>query len=259
MNFFSTLTAVVIFYLNSLQYEGTLAIPVTTRTDVNPFDVGILDSCVVPTKEQLLNCSKFITHPVPASLLSATVLGIKHKRILGLAQRAMEVETTAGTASKAIPCSESVLEQQCRIEFPNCVDIPSVNSTSTDNKSVEFISSYNCMNDEICTYNEPNCVPNTTVPLASCTPVANLPDISYCNTLSGWSNIYITKWMHVQLQQVEQDIEEFYNSISNPKAREVCGPYYAELRCGTIGRCSEQGTRVEINATQEICNSLINW
>jgi hypothetical protein len=79
----------------------------------------------------------------------------------------------------------------------------------------------------------------------------------YCNTLSGWSNVHVTKWMHVMLQEIEREIKSFSMSVDTQR----CVSLYAELRCGTIGRCSGQGLqRMEMNATREVCEHLMyNW
>lgn len=248
----------ILFYISYL-LQTTVALPAATlprrSTSNTHFDLGPLDSCVLPTEQELANCSSYVTYPVPASLLSDSLLRIKHKRILGLWERAKNLEMAAGTTSKAIPCANSVLEKQCKIEFPQCM----TPGTTINASTVEFTSSPTCM-DKICSIPElePDCTANATVPLATCYPVTELSDISRCNELAGWSSTYITKWMHVRLQEIEQDIDDFYGSLAGGYAQ-YCTPLYAELRCGTVGRCSEQGTRTEMNATREACEALMSW
>ena len=237
-----------------LQTTGE-AMPVAKRTGhvpIHPFDLGVLDSCVVPTARQLSNCSKYISHAVPGVLLSDKVLAMKHKSIIGSYNNAYDKEANLGQSTQIQACAEAVLAAECRREFPACA---MVNGT----RVVQFLTSTDCMDFSDCQV-PPFCGGNSTSPLATCYSTSEFTNnYTYCNTLDGWSSTYITKWIHYILQEAESDIDAFKALLNNPLAEEKCVPLYAELRCGSVGRCYEQGTRVELNATQEVCNALINW
>lgn len=225
----------------------------------HPFDLGVLDSCTVPTSQQLSSCDQFIDYAVPGVLLSEKILSIKHKRISAYSIMEMTHESSAGNNSQATACGQLVLRHKCKEEFPPCFT-----QHNTTHKMVMFTPpTPSCMStgSNPCTYYEPSCGTTANVSLATCHLMSELTDYnySYCSTLTSWSETYITKWMHIFLQEVEQEIAEFETGFISEAARKQCLPLYVELRCGTVGRCSHQGTRVEMNATREVCNSLMNW
>lgn len=231
------------------------ASPVST-VSTHAFDLGPLDSCSLPTSQQLASCSGIVNYDVPSVLLSDKILAIKHKRIAGYWSQGIsnEMEGT-GNGTQSEICGNWILAEKCRKEFPPC------HQTTTTNKTVSFstssCSSHPCMNYE------PSCgmSASTTVSLTSCHAVTSFNDYNYnyCNSLSGWSTSYITKWMHILLQEVENDVFEFENTFTSELGKKICLPLYAELLCGSVGRCSEQGTRAELNATSEVCTALMNW
>ena len=241
--------------LLSLLLPLSQASPVSTAS-THAFDLGPLDSCSLPTSQQLSSCSGIVDYDVPSVLLSDKILAIKHKRIAGYWNQGVgnEMEGT-GNGTQAEVCGNWILAQKCREEFPPC------HQTTATNKTVTFsptsCSSHPCME------HEPSCGPtaSTTVSLTSCHAVSSLTDYNYkyCSSLSGWSTSYITKWMHVLLQEIENDVFEFENTFTHEAAKRICVPLYAELLCGSVGRCSEQGTRAELNATREVCTALMNW
>lgn len=243
--------AVTVTYL---QFTGE-AIPVAKRTGhvpTHPFDLGVLDSCAIPTAQQLSNCSKYITHAVPRAFLSPKVLTMKHKSILGAYNNAYDKEANLGEASQVQACAEAVLAAECRREFPAC-------SMVNGSRVVQLTTSADCMDFSDCQV-PPSCGENSTSPLATCYPTSEFTNsYVHCNTLNGWSTTYITKWIHYILQEAESNIDSFKELLSNPMAQKKCVPLYAELRCGSVGRCSEQGTRLELNATREVCFALIDW
>lgn len=224
------------------------------------FDLGVLDSCVIPTSTQLGHCHQFIDYPVPAVLLSDMLLNIKHQRIMAARTTAYNNEMSAGNVSLADTCAKTALEHNCREEFPPCYGMQG----NTTHMMVEFAPPGPCLSSGVnpCTYYAPSCgTPSANVSLTTCHLTSQLTDYNYtyCSTLSQWSSTYLTKWMHMFLQNVEQDIETFSQALNSDAARRVCVPLYAELRCGTVGRCSHQGTRAEMNATREVCNAVMSW
>ena len=228
--------------------------PVSTES-THAFDLGPLDSCSQPNSQQLSSCSEYVDYAVPSVLLSENILAIKHKRIAGYWKQAMKNEMTGtGNGTQTEICGDWVLMQKCKEEFPPC------QTAGTNEKMVSFASTSSCSNP--CQHYEPSCGPNTaTVSLTTCYPVTSLNDYSYnyCSSLSGWSSSYITKWMHILLQEIEYDLSDFEDTFTNDNAKRVCLPLYTELLCGSIGRCSEQGVRAELNATNEVCTALMDW
>ena len=222
----------------------------------NAFDIGPIDSCIVPTSEQLPICSQYITYPVPAALLSEKAASIREKAVYGAYTNAFSLETNSGGSSTANGCASTIEEIECHQQFPACVDNATMvrfNTTNCKNKVVSSCSSTTA--DTLKTTCGSN--KDVDVPLSTCRPVteSSTYQYQYCNKLPGWSSIYVTEWMHILLQEEESDIDAFVKVFG----LNLCSPLYTELKCGGFGRCWDQGRRMELNATRELCESVINW
>ena len=222
----------------------------------NAFDIGPIDSCMVPTSQQLPICSQYITYPVPAALLSEKAASIREKAVYGAYTNAFSLETNSGGSSTAIGCASTIEEIECHQQFPACVDNATMvrfNTTNCENKVVSSCSSTTA--DTLKTTCGSN--KDVDVPLSTCRPVteSSTYQYQYCNKLPGWSSIYVTEWMHILLQEEESDIDAFVKVFR----LNLCSSLYTELKCGGFGRCWDQGRRMELNATRELCESVINW
>ena len=221
----------------------------------NAFDIGPIDSCIVPTPEQLPTCSQYITYPVPAALLSEKAASIREKAVYGAHRNALSLEENSGSSSTASVCASTIEEIECYQQFPACVDNATMvrfNTTNCENQVVSSCSSTTADTLKIsCGSNK-----DVDVPLSTCRPVteSSTYQYQYCNKLQGWSSIYVTEWMHILLQEEENDIESLSVIVPN-----LCSSLYTELKCGGVGRCWDQGRRMELNATRELCESVIYW
>ena len=233
---------------------STVGLPVVEQFPENPFDTGPIGNCLVPTAEQLPTCSKYINYPVPEALLSETIASIREKAVSGARESAESRELIAGDANMVAGCGSAVEKLECYKKFPSCLN---------DDTSVEFINE-NCESqlESSCTEHDSLIVyscSNTNqqgLDLSTCTKATSTPyDYKYCSSLQGWSDVYLTEWMNVSLINSEREIEDFTMFGTS----EECTVLYTELKCGEVGRCWHQGTRMEINSTKELCESVLNW
>ena len=218
----------------------------------NPFDTGPIGSCVVPTAQQLPTCSQYIDYLVPEALLFPTVSSIREKAVYGAKKNAENREATAGDESMATGCGKTVEELECYKNFPSCADNSSTVKyvqENCENKLQQSCTEYNLLTS--CRY-----VEEEPVKLETCNKVSSTSyDYKYCSKLQGWSTIYLTEWMNVSVINAEEDIHSFAMSGTSQQ----CIDMYTELKCGEAGRCWHQGTRMEINSTRELCESVLNW
>ena len=219
----------------------------------NPFDTGSIETCIIPTAQQLPICSKYIDYPVPEALLNETVVGIREKAVSGAKKNAEDRESTAGNPAMATGCGKTVEELECYKKFPSCED---------EGSKVKFVNADTCKNklQESCSEHEvlkSSCnTPSESLSLKTCNKVTSTPyQYDYCSNLQGWSDTYLTEWMNVSVINAEKDVASFAMFGTAMQ----CVNLYAQLKCGEAGRCWSQGTRMEINSTKELCESVLNW
>ena len=228
--------------------------PRTLDYDENKFDIGPVNECIVPTTAQLPECNQYVDYPVPAAFLDETSRGIKEKLVSGAVALAESNEQNMGGDVAA--CSEAVRRYECRHQFPLCT-----------NESIQFINSESectAAFTESCSSPESYkdfCGSNVTVSQSTCTSVNTImtdTDYSYCKSLDGWSDWYITEWAAVLLEEIEKEIDSF-NEFLPESYRSRCTPLYSQVRCGSVGQCWSNGERLELNTTYEVCTALFQW
>ena len=254
---------ILLSFLFMLRMDIGFSSPVTIEKRVtaesyphpdNSFDTGLIESCKVPTSEQLPVCSKYITYPVPEALLSSSVASIREKAVYGAGKNARDREESTGDAGKVEDCGNTVQELECYQKFPPC---------ASNNTEVAFTNE-TCLpklNSSCTDYNlwKLHCGIQETVSLATCTSVnssSHKYQYKYCSDLQGWSSVYLTDWMSIFVTtNAERDIKSFIDFVQDS----TCVALYKELKCGEAGRCWHQGTRMEINSTREQCIAVLNW
>lgn len=249
--------------------QNTTAVPLTKREaqiqQENAFDIGPLSGCKVPTAADLPICHKYINYPVPEVLLSEIVGNIQEKSVDGAKLTAEDLEESASSdQDKAIECGAIVEQLECYKRFPACVNETTKVSyvtegcktklqTNCSSQFFDILRDLSCGTADFLAQEDDK---SAAMPLDTCTKVSSTSyNYRYCSNLNGWSDVYLTPWMNISVLNTENDIESFAMFSNNP----VCIALYTELKCGEVGRCWDQGTRMEINATQELCNAILNW
>ena len=243
----------------------------TLEPSRTPVDLGVLHQCAHPqkTKIDMGVCSKLVNYSVPSTLLHP----------LSLSNTLLYISTTYfNTYSNKqfdgydeTECAEVVLKYMCSLYFPKC-------EAKSHQLKAEFL--LNDCSQEI----ESKCSPtmrnalkaysgicyinsSTTVLAAECKPSSEYTlrkGVGYCaSEVAGWSDVYLTDIMHVQLQQVEKLIEanwhSFNQSLGNSGYAKSCTRAYARLACRSVGKCWDQGNRAEMTATKEDCEFFVVW
>lgn len=246
--------------------QNAMTVPLSRREvqveQENVFDIGPLSSCKIPTATDLPICSKYINYPVPEVLLSEPTVNILENSIDGARQSAEDLEEAWNDQASALVCGSMVEELECYEKFPACVNDSTRVSYVTENCETKLASScssfvFNIRKDFYCGISKfiPEGEDNI-LPLDTCTKVSSTSyNYKYCSNLNGWSDVYLTPWMNVSILNTEIDIESF-TMLSNDQ---MCIDQYTELKCGEVGRCWNQGTRMEINSTQELCDAVLMW
>ena len=211
-----------------------------------------VDQCVEPSSSPVCG----VDYAVPASL-AAMADAIE-----------MDIEGTYGGSGFELlhgtNCSRTAKRIACAQRFPRCV-------TREDGSTQVQLTSLRCeeMLEESCWIVDPDmmiqrgfcALQNSTQDLAGCKSVAERDAqapadaaLQHCTPSQQWQ---VTPWMYEQLKYydamyagIERDVQALYPGCTKP---------FANFTCQQVGRCSEDGERVEQINTYQICQSFINW
>ena len=218
----------------------------------NSYDLGPVDVCATPT---LTVCGDYIDYQVPGVLAEPRLVAIKEATILA-AYEVTEKEIQVGYNSTL--CAQAFLQLECRNQFPRCEQdshgVRSVSFTDRDCSSLMSQCSPSLANKFAA---EGYCSLNSTVPLGQCKRTTEYSGYQFCNAVEGWSDWYITDWMHLYLQRIEEQISEF--KVSAYGTSDVCVQRFVRFSCQSVGRCWDQGRRAELIPSQKDCNNVVNW
>lgn len=208
--------------------------------ELNPFDGGAVGSCEVPTTSY---CDA-VDYPVPTTIA----------RLAAIIENGIRREVRGQGATDCAAAYKQVL---CRMRFPRCQD--PVEGTENQYSTVS-LNSQDCS-----TLTDAGCIPaltqvcmsltQGTVPATGCRPVSELlRDYTFtaCD-MESLQSTPVTEWM----------LE--YMKFADRTARGVlymdvhCGQNLATFMCNSIGRCTEDGNRIEIVNSYEKCNDVLDW
>lgn len=239
---------------------------VTSEPSNNPIDLGILESCRIPAEGEMGVCGKFVDYSVPSTLLNPLTLSNTLLYASTAYSQTSSLQQVDGYDSDK--CAEAQLKYLCGVYFPKC-------DSSTNQLLAEF--SFDSCFQEITSkcsptmggqlFNDGICLINsTTVSAAKCRPSSEYElksEKGFCSAaVAGWSDVYLTDLMHVQLQQAEDLILNYKNGFSfllSKSAADVCTQAFARMTCESVGKCWDQGKRAEMSATREDCEFFWGW
>lgn len=241
MQRYYTLGAVVLLLLH---YTVWIADGLST----NPFDLGEANACAQPQGISVCN----VDYEVPAA--------VAHQRVIAIKQGLIN-ESSTMTGGEVAVCRTAITQVQCTRHFPRCyssegrvsvVYSPSTCSQVIDNCTEQVMEQGSCdftvnASSRMCkTVSE--FVSESQQPLMACNKTAEIHPL--------W---YVTEWMFVYLR----DIDEELSSLSglDEIVDSLCLEKYFSFRCQSIGRCWDQGRRIESSPhnTQQTCQEILNW
>ena len=214
-------------------------------------DGGAVDSCRLPAAE-LSVCG--IDYLVPASL--AEMAPAIEKEIEGLlADQALY---------RSEECKEAAQEVMCAQRFPECRE-------RADGETEVQLTSLDCEQrlGERCSFSVLQvllqrgfcALANATRPASGCRSLADMeaeltePHLQHCRQDMQRE---VTPWMYDLLLFHDKRFGVFAEELQRA-ASETCYQRQAQFTCQLLGRCSEDGERVEILNTFESCEDFITW
>lgn len=234
--------------------RDTTASPLRIRRDISTHseeeltsDAGPVGSCVLPTAPV---CG--IDYLVPESV--AVIAPAIEKDIAASYDNLFELRY--GSAS----CRETAETIVCAQRFPRCeVEGDSVQVTLTsldcENMLVENCGIYAGKLTYLCALQ--NSTHNATECKSLAEHVADAPvELQNCTVDQQWR---MTAWMFEQLKYYDSILAETLPDLK--RVFPNCVKHQMNFTCQLVGRCSEHedGERVELINTYEICQNFINW
>lgn len=225
-----------------------------------PFDGGAVGSCEVPQVRG--QCYGTVNYPVPSSIARSAIVAIKEQRVQDLYRHQQTILVTfnaQGQTPQLEVCLDTYKAILCRIEFPRC------QQDNTGAMQV-VLNQQDCselyrvcprlFNGNIVVENlgrqlaNPHCFnyPNATLPAGGCRPISELIGSYVPRGCFSDRSMMVTPWMF-EIMKYEDSI-----SISNQ-----CDPHLVEFQCNALGRCTEDGQRIELVNTEEQCYSIVDW
>ena len=217
-------------------------------TNDNPFDLGEANACVQP--QGLSVCT--IDYEVPAA--------IAHHRFATIKEGLVNHSISLVTGLENLPCRTAIAEVQCARHFPRC-------HSSEGRVSVAY-------SQDACLQVIDNCT-DTVEEQGSCDFTVNASSHGMCKTVSEFvsesgrpllacnktasSNPlwYVTEWMFAYLRDIDEDDLSSVSALLSPS----CFEQYSRFRCQSIGRCWDQGRRIEFSShnTRKNCQAIVGW
>ncbi len=212
----------------------------------NPLDIGSVSSCVHINS----TICPTIDYMVPESIANLTnvieeVIASTYARI--------------SPAAQTPECSSGLLESLCNQQYPRC---------NFEEKLVNAQIALNCtqrlstctsagLADAYCNFEIVN------ASLDQCKTIAELTNetgyvFKRCNRTSALDEDYVTKWMFNYLVSIDNDVDQILNLFPSS---EQCTLDYIDFRCRSVGRCWDNGNRVELTRNQTDCMAVrsLDW
>lgn len=214
-------------------------------------DAGPVDSCEVPNAPI---CGVLYSVPGSVARIAAAI--------------ELDIEGTFGEAFDILyspGCTETAKRITCAQRFPRCEVLgnDSVQVTLTSLLCEDMlIESCGNMDAEALIAQGHCALQNSTQNAARCRSIAEHAaeaspeerELQHCTQNQQWQ---VTAWMYEQVKYYDalfagrvEDVRTFYPSCVN---------HWSNFTCHLVGKCSEDGQRVELINTYEICERFINW
>lgn len=235
------MTALVLLLLHVISAVGA-------DQNNNPFDIGESRACVQPRD---LNVCNFLDYQVPAS--------VAHHRMAAIRQGLVNNTNTEGETTQ---CKSAITKIQCQKHFPRCV-------ASEGRVTVDYSAETCNQVSDVCTemiMEQGSCDFTVNASLGMCKSVSQFvaetqrPLTACNNTAAEDSNWYVTEWMFEYLSDIDEELNSFANGIES-LIDSVCLEKYFSFRCRSIGRCWDQGKRIEFHPlnTMSNCQEILTW
>ena len=210
-------------------------------TNTNPLDIGAVYNCTVPTN--LSFCS--ISYPVPEAVANlARVWEI-------LAENEYEMVSKDGELAESSACLDEVRERLCAQYFPKCYLEEQVVNVEVSNEAECLPSCQSNTKDLFCSDFEFR----TNSSLGACKPVSEYAkEYNYTFLICGddADKRYVTEWMFHYLRREDKDLKYSGSFLQS----EECLEDYFNFKCEEIGRCWNQGRRIELSKNRTECSRL---
>ena len=209
---------------------------------VNHLDAGPVDSCEIPAA----NFCSSVDYSVPSGV--ASIAHIIEAEIRGIYDTNLQ---------HGEQCAEALKQIHCAQKFPRCSeDLETVTLTSLN--CAEMVSSV-CPSQIVDSINaERVCELNGTAPLAGCKPITEFDyEFQHCPMDS---DLYVTEWLHELMKFADNQLSvRLTTGALGDDAYEACRADYARYFCQFSGRCWNEGRRIEIANTYELCERVVTW
>ena len=214
--------------------------PTVQVEPMNPYDAGPVDSCETPQGDAY--CA--LNYPIPSSL--AKIAHIIEGEI------AVTVEKT--TLMYDATCAAAVGDLFCTQRFPRCSeDGQGVVFSLSEQHCVDRITS-DCPEDGRIIFLTLCYSLNRTAPIGSCRPVTEYSNaenyqFEHCPVDS---DTQVTEWQYELLKLEDARVD---SNLLIP----TCDQLYKKYVCQYVGRCWDEGRRIQVVNTVEDCEAFVSW
>ena len=215
-------------------------------TNTNPLDIGAVYNCTVPTN--LNFCS--ISYPVPEAVANlARVWEILAKNEYETVEELVPMDGELDPESPE--CLAEVRERLCAQYFPRCYLEEQVVNVEFSNEPECLPSCQSNTKQQFCSVFEFR----TNSSLGACKPVSEYAkEYNYTFSICGHDadKRYVTEWMFHHLRREDRELKKSASFLTSEK----CLEDYFNFKCEEIGRCWNQGERIELSKNMTECSRL---
>ena len=205
----------------------------------NPLDIGSASSCVSVFSPI---CMDFVDYLVPEPIANLT----------DAIDAFIEIQHDNADPDDG-DCAEGLLEALCNEQYPRCNQSDRTVSAQLAVNCTQRLGTCTVLRsfliDKYCNFEISN------ASLDQCKTISQLSEesgyvFSRCSSLPSWGEDYMTEWMFSYLTEIDKSVDEF---LSGRGISEQCKLDYISFRCGSVGRCWDNGNRIELTQNQADC------
>ena len=212
----------------------------------NPLDIGAIRSCVRYQSSINGECDDHIDYFIPESVANLTA--IKDAFIKGVIMQNKVVNDKGN-------CSLRLRKLLCAGEYPQCIEGEEKVNVILPENCTQFLNTCSGVQEHYCDFATVN------LTLGQCKTIETLTtennhSFKQCDRLETWTSDYITEWMFNYLKKIDEDVEI---TLQNIEMSEECQLKYIEFKCSSLGRCWDNGNRIELTTNKTDCLFIRNW
>ena len=218
------------------------AVKVDLSLTDNPLDIGLTNSCVPFQSSVCSELDYLVPEPVAntSDIIDAYISGTLDR--LGVSGE----------------CFNGLRDSLCAEAYPRCNQQEGTVNAMVIQNCTQVIGTCQPLQltDEYCSFSISH------ASLHQCKRIADFAENSgyvfkRCNSLLTWDTEYVTEWMFNYLVEIDKDLDNLFNQVPNG-INENCRIDYIGFRCRSVGRCWDNGNRIELTQNQGNCFSLLN-